>query len=329
MRRHIAALGLLWIAWDGGLALADKNDLVLSRLATRLEEDGRLVGVIPQNRELRALASQLGVVMAPNLASPADTLGFGGFQLTADYRTTQVDSSASYWRAAEGSPDPSGTASMDHTAGYLSTVGLFARKGMWFPFPAMELGGGVVHLVDSSMWAGQVYAKLALQEGYHDLPLPSLAVRGGVSRLFTQRELDLTVVSIDASLSKHIGIGGTWNLNPYAGYNLLLIIPRSEVVDPTPNIDPLDPGNANDRVLNFVFEDQDPILRNRLFLGAKAQFGVATVTVEGQLTLAGSSVDDRGGTSAICEEGSMTEQCDAEDISAMQQSLMVSAGLEF
>jgi hypothetical protein len=336
MRRHpvrfalaatLAATAASTLA--AGQAQADANDLVLSRLATRVEEDGMLTGVVPQNLELRALASQLGVVLAPRLATPADTLGFGGFQLTADFSTTQIDSAASYWRAVEGSPDPSGAGGVDHTSGYLSTIGLFARKGMWFPFPAMELGGGVIHLRESSMWAGQLYAKLALQEGYHEYPLPSLALRGGVSRLMTQRELDLTVISIDASISKHIGIGGTWNLNPYAGYDLLVIIPRSEVVDPTPNVDPLDEGMANDRALNFVFEDQDPILRQRIFLGAKAQFGAATITVEGQLALAGSSVDDRGGTSTRCETGSLTEQCDAKDIAASQQSLTVSAGLEF
>jgi hypothetical protein len=331
MRRHPALLALAStaaLAWPGGRARADANDLVLARLATRVEENGMLTGVVPQNRELRALASQLGVVLAPHLATPADTLGFGGFQLTADFSTTQIDSAASYWRAVEGSPDPAGTGAVDHTSGYLSTVGLFARKGMWFPFPAMELGGGVVHLRESSMWAGQLYAKLGVQEGYHDYPLPSLALRGGVSRLFTQRELDLTVISVDASISKHIGIGGTWNVNPYAGYDLLVIIPRSEVVDPTPNIDPLDPGMANDRTLNFVFEDQDPILRQRIFLGAKAQFGAAVLTVEGQLALAGSSVDDRG-ISTTCEANSLTEQCNAKDIAASQQSITVSAGLEF
>jgi hypothetical protein len=318
------------MGWASASALADDNDLVLSRLATRVTDaDGKIIGVIPQNRDFRALASQLGVALAPHLASPADTLGFGGFQLAVDYSTTQIDSSASYWRAVEGSPDPAGMGGMSHTSSYLSTVGLFARKGMWFPLPAMELGGGVVHLVDSQMWAGQVYAKLALQEGYHDLPLPSLAVRGGVSRLMTQRELDLTVVSADASISKHFGIGGTWNLNPYAGYDVLVIIPRSEVVDPTPNIDPLDDGMANDRTLNFVFGDQDPILRQRVFLGAKAQFGAATITVEGQLALAGTSIDDRAGTSAKCEANAASEMCDAKDISASQQSLTVSAGVEF
>ncbi|MEZ4363473.1 MAG: hypothetical protein R3B48_25080 [Kofleriaceae bacterium] len=329
MRRHLVALALATAAVVSSDARADVNDLVLSRLARRVEQGGMVTAVIPQSRDLRALASQLGVVLAPHLLTPADTLGFGGVQFSVDLSTTQVDRDAAYWRAAEGSPDPDGTGGGKHTAGYLSTIGFFARKGMWFPAPAMELGGGAVHLKDSNMWAGQLYAKLALQEGYHDYPLPSLALRGAVSRLMTQRELDLTVISLDASLSKHIGILGTWNLNPYAGWNTLLIIPRSEVIDPTPEIDPLEPGMPNDRALNFVFKDQDPILRHRVFLGAKAQFGAVMITVEGQLALAGTSVDDRGGTSAKCEAVSQTEQCDAQDSAAKQQSLTISAGLEF
>lgn len=333
MRRHIALAAAGVLGSTGATALpvarADRNDLVLSRLATRVEQNGRITGVVPQNQQLRALASQLGVVLAPHLLTPADTLGFGGVQFTADYSTTQVDNGAPYWRAAEGSPDPSGASVVNHTAGYLSTIGVFARKGMWFPAPSMELGGGAVHLQDSSMWVGQLYAKLALHEGYHELPLPSLAVRGAVSRLMAQRELDLTVVSLDASLSKHVGIGGTWGLDPYAGWNLLAIIPRSEVIDPTPEIDPLEPGMPNDRALNFVFKDQDPILRQRFFVGAKAQFGAATITIEGKLALAGSSVDNRAGTTMRCEASSQTELCDAKDSAAQQQSLTISAGVEF
>ena len=72
---------------------------------------------------------------------------------------------------------------------------------MWFPVPSFEVGAGAVHLVDSHIWTGQLYAKLALHEGYHDLPLPSLAVRGAVSRMMNQRELDLTVASLDVDRS--------------------------------------------------------------------------------------------------------------------------------
>src|SRR5690606_5336546 len=191
---------------------ADPNDLVLSRLSTKtFDGSGNLVSAVGQNLELRALASQLGVVLAPHLLTPADTLGFGGFQLTVDYASTTIDSSAPYWRALNGSPDPEGTGSAPHGPDMMQTVGLFVRKGLWFP--SLEIGAGGIHLVDSHIWTGQLYTKVALHEGYHQLPIPSVAVRGAVSRMMTQRELDLTVASLDITISKHFGIGGTWKFH--------------------------------------------------------------------------------------------------------------------
>ena len=201
---------------------------------------------------------------------------------------------------------------------------------MWFPVPSFEVGAGAVHLVDSHTWTGQLYAKLALHEGYHDLPIPSLAVRGAVSRMMNQRELDLTVASLDVDVSKHIGIGGTWRLDPYAGWNVLLIIPRSEVIDPTPNVDSLQPGNEADTLLNFVFKDQDNIIRQRFFVGAKIQYYIFQLTLECQYALAGSSVDDRAGTSdRLHAEMSMTTHCDAKDAAKAQRTLALSAGFDF
>jgi hypothetical protein len=303
---------------------------VLSRLA-RLETDasGTVVSAVGQNRDLRALASQLGVVLAPHLLTPADTLGFGGFQLTVDYAATTIDSRASYWRALESSSDPAGTGNNAHGTDMLRTVGLFERKGMWFPVPSMELGAGGIHLVDSHVWTGQLYAKLALHEGYHDLPIPSLAVRGGVSRMMTQRELDLTVASLDIAISKHFGVGSTWRWDPYGGWNLLMIIPRSEVIDPTPAVDPLNPATEADLMNNFVFAEQDTILRHRFFVGAKFQYYVFQFTVEAQFALAGKSVDDRGGTNEECMPNSTTIVCDATDTAATQRTLSVSAGFDF
>jgi hypothetical protein len=291
-------------------AAADPNDLVMSRLATRLTD--RAVG---QNLELRALASQLGVVLAPHLLTPADTVGFGGFQLTVDYATTTIDSSQSYWRALE-SPN----------SGAMNTIGLFARKGMWFPVPSMELGAGGIHLIDSHVWTGQLYTKLALHEGYHDLLLPSLSVRGAVSRMMTQRELDLTTASLDVAISKHIGVGGTWRFDPYGGWNLLMIIPRSEVIDATPEVDPL--NDPPDLMNNFVFAEQDTILRHRFFVGAKLQYYIFQITLEAQFALAGSSVDDRIGTNDQCAPDSMTAACDSPDTAAAQRTLSMSVGVD-
>jgi hypothetical protein len=308
-----------------GAAAADVNDLVLGRLTNRVDADT----IVPQNAELRALSSQLGVVLAPHMLTPADTLGFGGFQLTVDYATTTIDAGAAYWRARRGSPDPADAGDAAHGPGTLGTFGFFVRKGMWFPVPSFELGAGAVHLVDSRIWTGQLYAKLALHEGYAGLPLPSLAVRGGVSRMMQQRELDLTIASVDVTLSKHFGMGGTWRFDPFAGWNVLMIVPRSEVIDPTPHIDPLDPMTPADRDLSFVFSDQDNIYRNRFFFGAKFQHHVFQLTLEASFALAGSSVDDRGGTTDRCMAASTTTFCDAEDTAAAQRTISLSAGVDF
>lgn len=326
--RGLAVVSLLGLA--ASPAAADENDLVLSRLAT-IETDGsgNVIRTVGQSREMRALASQLGVVLAPHLLTPADTLGFGGFQLTVDYAMTTIDSRASYWRALESSTDPTGSANASHGTDMMRTIGLFVRKGMWFPLPSMELGGGAIHLADSHVWTGQLYTKFALHEGYHGLPIPSLSVRGAVSRMMTQRELDLTVASLDVAISKHFGVGSTWRLDPFAGWNLLMIIPRSEVIDPTPNIDPLVPGNESDIMNNFVFAEQDTILRHRFFLGAKFQYYVFQFTAEVQFALAGTSVDDRPGTSEACMPNSDTAVCDAADTAAAQRTFSLSAGFDF
>lgn len=314
MVRRAWLFALLAAAASPRAAAAEANDLVLARLTNRISEES----IIPQSAEFRSLASQLGVVLAPRLLTPADTLGFGGFQFTVDYATTTIDRDAAYWRAREGAP-----------TSMLSTIGMFARKGFWFPVPSFEVGAGAVHLLDSRVWTAQVYGKLALHEGYHQLPLPSLAVRGGVSRMMTQRELDLTVASLDVTISKHIGVASTWRLDPFAGWNLLAIVPRSEVIDPTPQIDPIDPDSGDDSMRSFVFRDQASIYRHRFFLGAKLQYYIFQLTLEANLALAGSSLDDRPGITGECMPSSNTTACDAKDSAASQRTLSLSLGIDF
>jgi hypothetical protein len=331
-----AALAAALVLGPGGSlcsprsAAADQNDLVMSRLATRITDStGRVLTVVGQNLEFRALASQLGVVLAPHLLAPADTLGFAGFQFDADVSQTSIDSIQPYWRVLAGTRDPGGMNRIAHGAGVLRTVGMFARKGLWFPAPSFELGAGAVHLVGSTIWAAQLYGKFAVHEGFHDLPIPSIAVRGGVSRMMNQRELDLTIGSFDVTVSRHLGIGGTWRLDPFAGYDLLIIVPRSQVIDATPDVDPLAPGNQPDSANDFVFRDQANILRQRFLLGAKLQYAVLQITLEAQFALAGSSLDSRPGTTAACQPGSTTTSCEARDTAASQTTISLSAGFDF
>ncbi|HEX3761852.1 MAG TPA: hypothetical protein VHW23_24300 [Kofleriaceae bacterium] len=330
-RAALAALAGFWaLGSSGRRAAADGNDLVMSRLATRITDDtGRVLAVVGQNLEFRALASQLGVVLAPHLLSPADTLGFGGFQFDVDVSQTSIDSVQPYWRVLAGTRDPSGANHIANGAGVLRTVGWFARKGLWLPVPSLELGAGAVHLLGSTIWAAQVYAKIAVHEGFHELPIPSIAIRGAVSRMMNQRDLDLTIGSLDITLSRHLGIAGTWRLDPFLGYNLLIIVPRSQVIDATPDVDPLAPGNQMDVANNFVFHDQAAITRHRFLLGAKAQYSVLQITLEAQYALAGSSVDSRPGVTQACQPSATTTSCNAKDTAAGQTTVSLSAGFDF
>ena len=319
MRSGGLAACVIGLALSAAPAAADPNDLVLSRLSTPvMDSSGKQVGVVGDSLAFRELSSQLGVVLAPHLLTPADTIGFGGFQFSVDYATTTIDQTAGYWRALEGS-----------APAMMRTVGFFVRKGMWFPVPSIEFGGGAIHLIDSHAWAANMYAKFSLHEGYHDLPLPSLAVRGAVSRVMTQEQLDLTVASVDVLVSKHFGIGSTWRFDPYLGGNALIIVPRSEVIDATPNVDQLQMGNEADSFNSFVFHDQANIYRNRIIVGAKLQYYVFQLTLEAQFALAGTSSDSRAGVTDPCTPMSTTANCIATDAAAAQRTLALSAGFDF
>jgi hypothetical protein len=88
-------------------------------------------------------------------------------------------------------------------------------------------------------------------------------------------------------------------------------------------------GNESDALLNFVFHDQNDIIRNRFMAGAKLQYYVFQLTLEYQYALAGTSVDDRAGTSDSCTLMATTTNCDAKDQAKAQNTFSLSAGFEF
>jgi hypothetical protein len=210
----------------------------------------------------------------------------------------------------------------------MGTVGLFARKGIWLPAPSFEVGAGAVHLRGSRLWGAQAYAKLAVVEGYHDLPVPSLALRAAASRMMGSEELELTVASLDASASKRFGLWGVMSAAPYGGWNTLLILPRSRVIDKTPHVDArADPDDAR---LDFLFVDQDRIVRHRLFAGVKLRHYVVSLSLEAALALRGRSRDDRSGTDLACGDvDEPTARCDSRDRAGPQLGLSAALGLDF
>ena len=282
----------------------------------------------------RSLMSELGFAIAPRLMTPADTLGFAGFQFSAELGVTKINPNRqvggrSYWDGIAKVNPSSPTAVRPDS--YLTTVGGYVRKGMWLPLPAFEFGAGALSIVGSRMYVLQGYAKLALQEGFHGWWLPSFAVRGGASQLLGTSEVDLTVYSLDLLASKAFDIGGTARIEPFVGWSVLFIDARSGVIDATPTCDAFaspggPPPNAqcaasqagagDDLNANFTFPHQDIITRQRFFGGVKLKLSVVFLAAQFELGLAGTSRDSSQSTGAADRSGS-------------QQTYSLSAGFDF
>lgn len=333
-----------------GAARADQNDLRLLNLCDFssgscpwVDQSGATTAVAfgadtQATSRYRSLMSELGVVMAPRLQTPADTLGFAGFQVSAEIGTTQINRDKPFWNGVQG-VNPTNTRARPD--GWLTTVGLFVRKGMWLPIPALEWGVGAVNLLQSGLWAVQGTVKLALQEGFHDWPLPSLAVRGGFSQVVGTDQVNMTIGSVDVVISKAFGLAGTFRVEPFAGWNLLLIDARSGVIDGTPGCDavalqqtkrsdaaglamlpsacPVAQAESwGDLGANFTFPRQDLITRNRLYAGAKVRLASVFFAAQGAVAPAGKSID-----------GKSAAGVSARDQSGPQKSFTLSLGLDF
>ena len=311
-RRFLCLSALVATILVSSEAKAGKYDLDLTPLG-QVQDDG---DVVPDNAAFRSLSSEVGVLMAPRPVDPADSLGLSGFAVSADVTINTLSGGESFWtETARGSPD--------NVAPSLQVMG---RKGLW---PGIEIGAGATHLFDSRMWTIAGYGKLALHEGFHHLPIPSIALRGMFSRLLGAKDLDLTTISAGASISHVFGIGRTFSITPYAGYDALLVFSSTGVLDATPGRDeltqgaqPCANGDPNCTVLSeFVFKQQDVIVRHRPYLGARFIFSVLRIGIEAMFVPGGGSSADvdllGGGTETVT------------DSSGFQQQYTISFGLDF
>lgn len=348
----LAALAIPGLA---GRALAGRNDLRLVNLCPPTQVTRTSIGIAEcawVNRDatgmlvpvanksavafdteglsnFRSLMSELGVLMAPKIPMTAETLGFAGFSVSGELGFTQISNSKSFWNGVDAvSPQSPSTTRPDAT---LTTMGVFIRKGLWFPVPAFEVGGGVVSLLQSQMLAWQGYAKFALHEGYYDLPFPSLAIRAAMSYLTGTDQVSLNTNSFDAIVSKGIGVLKTARLEPFGGLSLIVIRASGRPVDFTPLCDAhqaatavpgqtigggcaaTQSGTNNDYLATTAFPAQDAITRYRIFGGAKLKFGVLAVMGQYEFYPGGTSRDD---SSAV-------------DRSGGQSSFSLSTGLDF
>lgn len=238
----------------------------------------------------RSLLSELSAVMAVPALDPADTVGFSGFHFTFDVATTSIKKDAPYW---SGQAQSDGTRTMggvrNVSGGFLPVASLMIRKGVWpFMLPiGFELGFGGSNLLQSGIYGLNGYLKIAFHEGYGKFYIPSIAGRATVTRLAGTPQVDMTLITAEGIVSKALGIGGTFTMEPYLGGGALFSIIRSQVVDTAPNIDLYrgqPPGTvqfstADTLAQKVVFPTQDDIMRWRLFGGINFHYAIISVTL--------------------------------------------------
>jgi hypothetical protein len=351
--RHRTSLTLALAAVAGlaslpGRARADQFDLTLQRLVKMPMVAGAFADPSMDPAALaayRQLMSELGVGLAPKFLSPADTIGYNGFQFDVDYSFTTISNKRCDNPGTPGQPtnqdqcpwqfgvDGGRDGAGNRTAppDMLHTLSLTARKGIWLPLPSFEVGVGATKLLNSSIYGVHGYGKLAIHEGYHDwLWLPSLALRASVMRVLGESSVDLTMVQVDGSISKSFGVAGTVTLVPYLGAAWLLIVPRGQVIDVTPNCDAYSgrgcsngtTGGPNSSDLNnntvFPSSANQDIERWRFFAGLRFNYSVLMIAADFIATACG----DLAGT---CPSTGM-HKSDVPDNSPWQFTYSMSVG---
>jgi hypothetical protein len=305
----------------------------------------------------RSLLSELGAVMAVPAMEPADTTGFSGFHFSFDVNATSISINNAYW---SGYKQPNGTnalAGARHVSGqYLPVASIMLRKGVWFLplpfFPSLEVGFGASNLVQSSIFGLNGYLKFALHEGYHDIPIPSIAARATVTRIAGAPQIDMTVITVEGIMSKAFGAKGTMTFEPYLGGGAAWNIVRSQVIDVAPTFDLYrgDPsfntpaGLPNALSQKITFPTQPDIFRWRVFAGLNLHYAIVSIT--GYFSYWGAGEDNGydintlptgsdlggtpGGAAAACrtDNRTMSKIC-PKDLSYSQFSIGGSIGLRF
>ncbi|MCH9681426.1 MAG: hypothetical protein K0V04_08335 [Deltaproteobacteria bacterium] len=314
---HFLAFAAAGLATWPSTAHAGKYDLDLTPLGS-IEQQGDSTVIIQDNAAFRSLSSQLGTLIAPKPVDPADSLGLSGFAVSADFSVNTISGGEDYWRNTSDGADNA-----------VPTMQIMGRKGLW---PGIEVGAGATHVFDSRMWALTGYGKIAFHEGFHHLPIPSIAIRGSFSRLLGAKDFNMTTAAPAVTISHLFGLGKSFSLTPYVGYEALIILSRSQVLDASPACDEYpdayneapadcdfpagDPNAINKPASEFVFDNGGAIVRHRPHLGVRVIFSVIRIGLEAMIVPQGSSEGDVDGETVV-------------DGSGLQQQYTVSVGLDF
>lgn len=274
----VMVCGLVACAAMGSEAQAGEYDLVLARFGTfnpkQLSDCTNACGiVVPNDAYFKALAADLGQVLAPRFVHGASTLGEAGFAVHLLGSFSSIPSNEPYWREALEGKNPPESFFTGH---------LQVRKGL--PF-SLEVGGNLGFMPGSEMFTVGADVEWAVNEGFRYFP--DVALRGAVNNVLGSRDLNMLTAGGDISASYSFHLGNVMSLEPYAGYQQLYILASSRLLNAYPQ-DPRPPQYSPDDpesrtfIPEFVFSQYGTTV-GRVLLGAKLKVWIVSLGVEGIL----------------------------------------------
>lgn len=228
LRVIVTALILGALAGGNGHA----NDLDLS-VARFIQCSPGGTDCLAHNAAYERFLAEYSFGISPKLLAPASTLGYSGFYLglEASVMTVPADATTKFTRVEGNYEDARwriGTAKFNAKPPNMYYPTIHVRKGLPWSF---ELGSSIGYLGHSELITLGGEVKWSLFEGYSKGVLgvlPDLAVRSSVNRVIGQSDVDMTLVGVDGSISRPFGIAGIMSIEPYAGYQFMWTIVRTE-----------------------------------------------------------------------------------------------------
>jgi hypothetical protein len=151
--------------------------------------------------------------------------------------------SIQYWHQGTRGPQDQATKAFSVTNaspdGLLQVYALKARKGL--PF-GLELAGSLGFVSNTTLWVGGGDIRWSLLEGFRTGFmgfLPDISVGTGIRTVTGTSRFYLTTVGIDVRASKPFTLADSSQIIPSIGFQRLIILADSNVVDSTPNVDAL------------------------------------------------------------------------------------------
>ncbi len=291
MGKRIARILMIVLVWTAFMsaAQASRNDFTLWRFCERdgvtgaCHEDpansqpgGNANRVIPDNKKFARFAEQLTALLGPRYHSPAETLGWSGWNLGLEFSLNQIPGGDAWDDALEGVERFGQEGKKESAPGMIHTLQFHVRKG--FPF-STEFGFTGGYILGSKMFTLGFEGKVAFVEKVHKYS-PDFSFRMNYKHLFGATDLDLDVFAWDLNVSYNFGLGGFVQLVPYTGYSMMLGFVRAHTVSPLVTDNPYQSENfAAYAGPLMLLDDQKPIV-HRWFMGVQLWANYISFTPE-------------------------------------------------